>query len=174
MESSIDLTKLRIERLSERNSHTTESFDCGVQDLNEFIKEDALKHQKEKIAMTYLCFHGNDLVGYFTWLTDAIEIKGDDKKVFETMDMGYRTYPAIKIGRMAIDKRYSGRGIGKFLVKIVISNVLLFSKYIGCRFVTVDAYPNAKDFYKKIDFGIHSERKSTIFMYIDIKRFAKD
>lgn len=169
---SIDPKKLRLEKLSKENILLTEKFDCGVQDLNEFLKEDALKHQEEKISVTYLCFYEDKLVGYFTWLTDAIEIKGDDKEVFKLMGMEYRAYPGIKIGRLAVDKNYGRAGIGSYLVKTVISNVLLFSEYVGCRFVTVDAYLDAKSFYERIDFKIHSKRKDIIFMYLDIKRVA--
>jgi len=37
---AIDLTKLRIEKLSGDNLNLTESFDCRDSDLNEFLKED--------------------------------------------------------------------------------------------------------------------------------------
>ncbi len=73
---TINLSGLQIEKLSDKNILLTKSFDCGVQDLNEFLKDDALKHQKERIAATYLCFYEHEFVGYFSWLTDAIEIKG--------------------------------------------------------------------------------------------------
>jgi len=128
---------------------------------------------KEKIAVTYLCFYENELVGYFSWLTDAIEIKGKDKKVFKKIGMNYRTYPAVKLGRLAIDKKYVKSGAGSYLVKTMLENVIFFSKIIGCRFVTVDAYPGAKTFYKKIGFKVSAETEHTVLMYLDIKLFFK-
>lgn len=169
--SKIDLTKLHIEKLSDDNLSLTEDFDCRDLDLNEFLKEDALDHQKEHIAVTYLCFYEENLVGYFTWLTDAIEIRGRDKRVFRKIGMTYRTYPAIKIGRLAIDKRYRKQGIGSYLLKTVISNVLKYSEDIGCRYITVDAYPRVKDFYGRMNFKIYSQRKNVVFMYLDIEEY---
>ena len=165
---AINLSRLQIEKLSDSNIAIAGQFDCGDHDLNEFLKDDALKHQKERIAATYLCFYEGKVVGYFSWLTDAIEIKGKDKRVFKKIGMSYRTYPAIKLGRLAIDKKYAKSGVGSYLVKSMPENVIFFSESIGCRFATVDAYENAKEFYERIGFKIHSEREHTVFMYPDI------
>jgi len=169
----IDSSGLQIKKLSDENLLLTESFDCGNDDLNEFLNDDALKHQKEKIAVTYLCFYESEFVGYFSWLTDAIDIKGKDKRVFKKIGMNYRTYPAIKLGRLAIDKKYAKSGVGSYLIDRMLKGVTFFSEYLGCRFATVDAYADAKEFYKKLGFKIRSEREHTVFMYIDIKSLLK-
>ncbi len=62
----IDLSTLRLKKLSDNNISLTKFFDCSDDDLNEFLKEDSLKHQKERIAVTYLCFYKDDIIGYFT------------------------------------------------------------------------------------------------------------
>lgn len=165
---AINLSKLQIEKLSDGNIASTGQFDCGEHDLNEFLKDDALKHQHERIAVTYLCFYAGKLVGYFTWLTDAIEIEGKDKRVFKKIGMSYRTYPAIKVGRLAVDKKYAKSGVGSYLVNCVLEDVFFFSEQIGCRFVTVDAYPGAKEFYKNLGFKVRDEKEHTVFMYCDM------
>jgi len=106
-------------------------------------------------------------------LTEQIEIQGKDKRVFKKIGMNYRTYPAIKLGRLAIDKKYAKSGVGSYLVNCMLERVIFFSKIIGCRFVTVDAYADAKEFYKKLDFKVHTEREHTVFMYPDIISFLK-
>ena len=170
---TINLSRLQIEKLSDSNIAITGQFDCGDQDLNEFLRDDALKHQKERIAATYLCFYEGEVVGYFSWLTDAIEINGKDKRVFKKIRMSYRTYPAIKLGRLAIDKKYIKSGVGGYLMDRMLKGVTFFSEYIGCRFATVDAYPDSKEFYKKLGFKVHTEREHTVFMYLDIKSLLK-
>jgi len=168
--SSIDLTKLCIERLSEGNLPLAESFDCGNSDLNEFLQEDALRHQNHLIAVTYLCLYEGEIVGYFTLLNDAIEIKGGDKRVFRRIGMSYRTYPAMKIGRMAVDSRYRGYGIGRYIIRIIVSKTISYSKNFGCRYITVDSYPDAVSFYEKVGF-VHTtreEKSRTIVMRLDL------
>ena len=165
---TINLSRLRIDKLSESNIEITGQFDCGDSDLNEFLKDDALKHQKERIAVTYLCFYEDEVVGYFSWLTDAIEIMGKDKRVFKKTGMNYRTYPAIKLGRLAIDKKYAKSGVGSYLVRIMVKNAINLSEKVGCRYITVDAYLGAKRFYKKLNFKVRHEKDQTVFMYFDI------
>ena len=165
---NMDTSKLQIEKLSDENITFTEIFDCGDPDLNEFLKDDALKHQKERIAVTYLCFYENGLVGYFSWLTDAIEIKGEDKRVFKKIGMNYKTYPAIKLARLAVDKTYAKSGVGSYLLKGMLEDVFSLSEQIGCRYVTVDAYQDACEFYKKHKFKLHTDGEHTVLMYRDI------
>ena len=86
--TTINIKELRIEKLSENSIKLTEVFDCGDDDLNEFLKEDAVHYQKGKIAVTYLCFYMNVLVGYYSLSNDAIEIKGKAKKILDKLKRG--------------------------------------------------------------------------------------
>jgi len=87
--------------------------------------------------------------------------------------MNYKTYPAIKLGRLAIDKKYAKSGVGSYIVGRMLNGVIFFSKHIGCRFVTVDAYADAKEVYKKLDFKVHTGGEHTVFMYRDINSLFK-
>ena len=82
--------------------------------------------------------------------------------------MSYRTYPAIKVGRLAVDKKYAKSGVGSYLVKTMREYAFSISEQIGCRYVTVDAYPYACEFYKKLGFKVRAEEKHTVFRYFDI------
>lgn len=44
-------------------------------DLNDFLKNDALRYQEDLISITYLCFCKEHLVGFLTLVTDTIEFK---------------------------------------------------------------------------------------------------
>lgn len=169
----IDLSTLQLKKLSDNNTSLTKSFYCSDNDLNEFLKEDALKHQKEKITATYLCFYAGKVIGYFTWLTDVIELKGKDKRVFRKMGVAYRSYPAIKLARLAVDKNYAKSGVGSYLVDCILEEISSFSEHIGCRYITVDAYPGAYNFYKKLGFKVHTEKEHTVLMYYDIMQFIR-
>ncbi len=81
------------------------------------------------------------------------------------MGMAYMTYPAIKLARLAVDKNYAKSGVGSYLMKCILGDVLSFSEVMGCRYVTVDAYPDACEFYKKHKFKVRDEKEHTIIMY---------
>lgn len=55
--------------------HNLSSFDCGDDDLNEFLKKDAFIEQKKKLSLTHLIFYQGEVIGYFSLLTDKISVK---------------------------------------------------------------------------------------------------
>ena len=64
-----------------------------------------------------------------------------------------RTYPAVKICRLAVAQSMRGKTIGSFLLDFIKSYFLVDNK-TGCRFVTVDAYLDAVPFYERNDFSL--------------------
>lgn len=127
------------------------AFNSVNGELNDFLKNDSLKSQGDLISRTYLCFYKDDLVGFIALVADTIEVK-----VIEIDDgvQGYRysKYPAIKIARLAIDRHFEKRGIGRFLLLWAIGKVYQVSLNIGCRYITVDSKRESLDFYIKHQF----------------------
>ena len=128
------------------------SFDCRDQDLNEFLKEDAFLYQKNGMAQTYVCQYANQPVGFFSLCCDAIKLSSTEKEEEFGMDKQHKDFPAVKIARLATSASHKKRRIGTIMVKYIIGMALEFSKKIGCRFITVDAYPNSVDFYMRLKF----------------------
>lgn len=104
----------RFETLNE--GHDLSEFDCDSDDLNNFLKNDALTQQKNKLNLTklILCDDDDAIVGYVSLLSDTIPLKDirDEDTKQEIKDQlsitsRKRKLPAIKIGRFAIDKKYS-------------------------------------------------------------------
>ena len=151
-------------------------FDCGDNDLNEFLFNDAKNYRNSLLAITYLMENDEDTIGYFTLLHDKIERTENSKwnKVNREINNNKRrrTYPAIKIGRLAISKKYKGMRYGNLIIKSVIRNYLLEANpSAGCRFVTVDAYANAVEFYQKNGFHLLTDKdanENTRTMFFDI------
>jgi ribosomal protein S18 acetylase RimI-like enzyme len=87
---------------------------------------------------------------------------------------GYPSYPAVKIGRLGVLKKYQCQDIGTSLVNMT-KDMFLTNNRTGCRFLTVDATnkePVIK-FYKKngFDFLWEEDRdKATRIMFFDLMR----
>jgi GNAT superfamily N-acetyltransferase len=164
-------------------------FDCGDADLNGFLSNDAAKYQKERLAVTHiLILPANDLsqiAGYFCLLTDKLVFdptdeeqrkawKNFNKKNKIHFNKHRKTYPAVKIGRLAVASAFAGKGLGRQMIARIVTMIIGMDN-IGCRFITVDAYKDALDFYLKNDFNYLSdedENEQTRLMYFDIKRFV--
>lgn len=182
--SQIEFNDLVIEKLEDH--HDISCFECGNPDLNEFLIEKSRDQMNNKVNVTYLCKYDSYLVAFFTWCADSIMLKkiiDKDKEYLEELGINYETLPALKLCRLAVDKQYHGNRIGPELVELVISTALELSKTIGLRFITVDAYCNARWLYDKYLFEMFpkEERKlvkykrnprpeHTISMYLDIHK----
>lgn len=158
---------LQIVPLSKR--HELNSFRCLSDDLNDFLKNDAFKDQEVMVSKTYLCYWNKEIVGFFSILSDTIEVEAiDDNDGIK--GYLYRKYPSIKIARLAVDVEFERRKIGTFLILAAIGAAMSVSNIIGCRYLTVDSKANSIDFYKKLHFKIVEKYKKTDFpkMYIDM------
>jgi len=140
-------------------------FDCGDEDLNDFIYENALKHLYEDLAVTYLCMIDDIVLGFISISNASVKIMKKHKK---EMKFQYSEFPAVKIGRLAIDKRYKGMGIGTYLIKWLSGKSEIMGQEIGIRFLSLDAYEKSVDFYKKLGFYIYDNKKRNIPMYFDL------
>ncbi len=144
-------------------------FESRTADLNAFLKEDALKNQKELVNKTFLCYNFNQLVGYITFTTDIIEKEEVQKE--GRIRVPYKEYPAIKIARLAVDMKYERKGVGGFLLLAAVGKALKISHEVGCRFITVDSKQDSIEFYEKRGgFELAKKRKNNPYptMYLDI------
>jgi len=133
------LDELVPERLS--NFHNINQFKCEAVSLNNFLKKDALEHQRQRISFTTVYLHNDNIAGYVTLATDSITLELDS--IIDDLDTRFPQIPALKICRIARDLEYVGYGVGVHMLEdaIAFANSLNRSENIlgaGCRFVTVD------------------------------------
>ncbi len=136
------------------------SFDCGDEDLNEFLLKDAKAFQKKHIAYTYILEDEGKILAYFCLLNDKISRQDSSNTMWKRikkefpLEKQFSSYPAVKIGRFAVDKSTHGTGLGSELMtslKFLLEERNTVSAF---RFITVDAYINAIPFYEKNDFRL--------------------
>ena len=143
------------------------NFDCGDDDLNEFLLKDSFENLKENLCTIFLCAYEEKIIGFFSLSADSIEIN-------EPLSVKYKNYPAIKIGRLGVRKEYQNNGVGSFLLKWINGYCRDINKTIGVRFISVDAYNLEKPlkFYEKNNFIklIMSEYNNTVPMYKDLNK----
>lgn len=175
----MDFSKLRQFQLT--TDTDIKPFSCADSDLNEFLFEDAKYFQKELMAVTYLLeyMEQNKTAAYFSLLADKITFNPDEKGIWNKLNRNIpnskrrRSYPAVKIGRLAVSEEFAGSGLGTFIldnIKYAFANV----RRLGCRFITVDALSTAVTFYEKNGFQFFTEQDKdddTRLMFFDLKNF---
>ena len=137
------------------DEHDVSGFESDSEDLNNFLKNDALNQQKRKLNLTKLVICDGEIVGYVSLLADTISLKDihEEYLIKDIKDQLHVTsrksrVPAVKIGRFAVDKKYAGQGLGSHILMNVFFNVKCIAETDGgLRFVTVDGYAKALNFY---------------------------
>lgn len=169
------MSNYRIERLSEDSA--LEGFLSNDDELNDFLISSAKLYERNLLATTYLLYSDNDLAGYFSLMNDSIRMDIEDKSIWNKLNRlihnskRRKSYPAVKIGRLAVSAKHEHSGIGKYMLNAIISIYSYRLHYAGCRFITVDALNSATGFYEKQGFSFLSTKDAsakTRAMYLDI------
>lgn len=146
--------------------HKTKSFDCGYEHLNEYLKKYAFQNQKKNISNTFVTEKDNVIAGYYT-LTFGSVAKLDLPQQKQQRLPNY-PIPVMIIGRLAVDKKEQGNGVGKALLKDAILRTLQASEIADIKAIMVQAKDKAaKDFYLKYDFIESSIDELLLFLPIE-------
>jgi GNAT superfamily N-acetyltransferase len=157
------------------------SFESEDEELNDFLLNDSKNYLNSMLAVTYVFRTTEEIFAYFSLSNDRLIRDSEGSSEWNKLnrsvanDKRRKSYPAVKIGRLAVAKQYAGIGFGKAIIETVINMYAKTKAQAGCRFITVDAYQNALGFYQKNGFGFLTEKdasEETRAMYLDLKAFV--
>lgn len=121
----------------------TGGFDCGRdQDLTDFLCDGtAASDQAAQMSRTYLVRSGEGLVAYFSVLADSIKLDLWERP--EGWD--YPFAPALKLGRMTVADKYQQRGVGFWILDVVVGIARNMATTAGLRYVSIDVSEERKN-----------------------------
>ena len=138
-----------IEKL--RRDHTLDSFDCGKEELNRFLKKHALTNQASDSAQTYVLADGLAVKGYYSLAAGTASHEEATDRVKK--GLARHPIPVILLARLAVDVSMQGKKIGPALLKDALGRAVHAADTIGARAVLVHAKDdNAKGFYEHFNF----------------------
>ncbi len=145
----MDFTVRRIE-----SSDQTVKFDCGNQQLNEYLHRYARQDQRRMFGVTYVAVCAPPspaVIGYFTLANTSIPRNGLPEKALKGLPK-YQEVPAFLLGRLAVDRSYQGKQIGELLLSRCFEHCLTIAKCSGARFLIADVKPSAVTWYERYGF----------------------
>ncbi|MFA6013535.1 MAG: GNAT family N-acetyltransferase [Gallionellaceae bacterium] len=132
-------------------AHRREGFDCGEAALNDFLLRHAGQQQRRGFGKTYIALaeDGVSVIGFVTVSAGQVATTS----LASQAKLPRYPAPILRVGRLAVDVRYQGQGVGQDLLAFALRLAVEFSQRVGLYAVVVDAkHEKAKVFYMKLGF----------------------
>ncbi len=132
-------------------AHDVSNFDCGKQELTEWLRRYALQNHQAGAARVYVVHRTGRVVGYYALAAGSVE----PEEAPERVRKGLARHPIsiILLARLAVDISARGQGLGAALLKDALSRSASAADEIGARAVLVHAKDDeAQAFYRHFDF----------------------
>lgn len=174
-----EVAKIELRLLEEEDSCTALKLgDENLLPLKTYLKSQAKKHHARQLARTFVVVEEGQriVIGYVTVLCTQIRVEQIAAHGGEE-HFPYEDYPALRLARLAVDRRHQKRGIGALLVDFVLALAKdQIMPHVGCRFLVLDAKPNSVAFYERLGFSkighIQDGANPLTLMFVDLYRLS--
>ena len=137
----------------DRRRHRVETFSCGQETLDRWLRAYAGQSQHRDAARTFVTAEPDGTVaGYYTLVAAQVEHQDATVGVRRGLSRHF-PIPVALLARLAIATPHQGTGLGRSLLLDALQRVLRASDELAIRAVTVDAIDQrAASFYRAFGF----------------------
>jgi GNAT superfamily N-acetyltransferase len=135
--------------------------------LDDFLRLRASQYERRRLGRTYVAlFPGETTVaGYYTLAAGAVAVANLPPQAAKRSPK--HPVPVILLGRLAVDQRARGQGLGKALLRDALRRSLDLSEQLGLFAVEVLAIDaDAREFYTKYGFVPLADNDLHLFLPI--------
>jgi GNAT superfamily N-acetyltransferase len=146
--------------------HQLEGFDCGNAALNRWQQQRAMANEGQGVSRTVVICpdEGSDVIAYACLSAGAIllaEVPGALRRNMPD------PLPVVVLGRLAVDLRQQGQGLGYALVADALRRSLAARRLVGARALLVHAIDEqAAEFYRSLGFRPSPISVSTLMLQL--------
>lgn len=137
-------------------SHEKAKFSCGKQMLDDYIHKQAGQDIKSKVSTCFVLSEDEKTIkGYYTLSSGSIPHSQIPPEISKKLKLPrYKDLPIILLGRLAIDTRFMGQGLGSdLLIDALKRSCDTSSNAVAAMAVVVDPIDEeAEGFYLKFGF----------------------
>lgn len=123
-----------------RKKHQRETFDCGEEALNEFLRRHARKSHESGGAKTFLAIDDADsatILGFYSLSPASVDYARTPEIV--RRGLARHEVPGFRLARLAVDRKFQRQGIGGQLLIAAGRRCLLASAEVGGVVLIIDA-----------------------------------
>lgn len=162
----------RVEPLADH--HDRGGFESGNASLDRYLRQQASQDERRDIAACFVVVEppdGTSVLGYYTLSAHALQLTDLPDTIARRLPR-YGLVPVVLLGRLAVDRRRQGRGIGTFLLHDALGRSLALRTSAGAWTVVVDAIEErATAFYRHHGFEELPENPRRL--YLPLRRIAR-
>lgn len=153
----------RVERLAKQDRKV---FDCGVEELNRYLTQQASQDERRNVSACYLLIEqaSDKVAGFYTLSAGSVllaDLPSDKAKKLPR----YPSVPVARIGRLAVDSSFQGQNLGGVLLVDAIAKAA--NTELGIYAVVVDAKDDAAvRFYEHHGFTPFESASRILFLTI--------
>jgi GNAT superfamily N-acetyltransferase len=155
--------------------HDRNSFDCGEDELNDFIKTKAAKHMSAGISRTMLLPATTPLqdgklpvCAFYTMTPSSIE-----KETFPdglVKRLPFYPVPVFLIAQLAVHRECHGQGLGKVTLIKALEHLWTINTHMRAFAILVDCLnDDAQQFYTRYDFEVLGRSNGRVRMFLPMK-----
>jgi len=142
------------------------SFDCGDENLNRYLREQARQDAERRVAAPFVLIHpdSQSVVGFYTLSASIIPMDELPPELMMRLPR-YGQMPVTLLGRLAVDRSVGGQGVGEFLLVDALRRCLEATQQIASMAVIVEAKnQQAESFYRYFDFQPFQQTPLRLFL----------
>ncbi len=162
---------LKIEVLSQE--HNRADFDCGTDELNQYLKNVARQHLNKGMSRTFVLIDDTkptEILGFFTLA--SCEIRADKLPRKYAKKYPYIA-PAAKLARLAVTRERQRQCLGTHMIINAIERIITVSENLGIIGFFVDAKnEDAKAYYAQFGFIPLIDNPLELFLPLETLRQA--
>ena len=152
----------RLEVLGDQ--HDKQAFSCGQEPLDRYIRTQASQDVRRRISTCFVAVEADtdQLTAYYTLAAASIPTPDLPAEITRKLPR-YPSLPAVRIGRLAVDLRFQGQGLGGSMLADALCRVLISPPAVFA--LLVDAKDDkAVAFYRHFLFIPLESQPRTLFL----------
>ena len=149
----------------DRRAHRVETFSCGQETLDRWLRAYAGQSQHRDAARTFVTTEPDGTVaGYYTLVAAQVEHERATAGVRRGLSQHF-PIPIALLARLAVATPHQGAGLGRSLLLDALQRVLHASEELAIRAVTVDAIDErSSSFYQAFGFESSDLEPNTLMI----------
>ena len=148
--------------------HDRQGFDCGRQELNNWLRQIARQHQDKGLSKTFVAVREEAptrICGYYALTLAELENRHLPEAWRKKLP---RRIPGVRLGRLAVDTQYQGKGLGELLLIDALTRAQRIYTEAGGIGLFVDAQDEQAARYY-LNFGFKASPDNPLLLFLSAK-----